>query len=100
MRSRYCAFSLHKVDYIIQTTHPNNPDYTNNTLSWRQSITSFCDQTDFDGLQVISCAQNSDKAKVTFLAKLSVAGQDVSFTEESDFIKEDGKWYYLRGTMK
>ena len=99
MRSRYSAFALQRADYIIQTTHSSNPDFITDTDAWRKSIENFCKQTLFENLQIIDSLQNGTTATVHFFAKLSVAASDASFSEISEFVKEDGRWYYVSGTI-
>jgi len=38
MRSRYSAFALCKIDYIIDTTHFNNPEFTQNRKRWQNDM--------------------------------------------------------------
>jgi len=87
MRSRYSAFALKKIDYIIATAKL--------FMGTRQDLQEFVDKTDFQGLEIIEAKANF----VTFRAKLLQAGQDVSFTEKSRFEKVDGRWLYDSGTI-
>ena len=91
MRSRYSAYALGKVSYIIETTHPNLP------VSSVEDIEAFCQQTQFENLEILDKEENAPFARVTFRATLSQRGQDVSFTEKSTFEKVQGKWLYLKG---
>lgn len=93
MRSRYSAYALGLAPYIIETTH---------TLSrpldldvWRSEIEAFCQKTDFIGLTIEEVKQDF----VTFTAKLTSEGVDVSFCEKSLFAKEGGKWVYVSGEI-
>ncbi len=86
MRSRYSAYSLGLVDYIIETTHPDLPVD-------RKSTEDFCKNTQFENLRILNATDDT----VTFHATLSQAGHDVSFTEQSTFAKIDGKWLYQKG---
>lgn len=97
MRSRYCAFALHFSDYIIKTTHQNNPDYTTNINKWKQSIEIFCQNTQFIDLKILGHTQNHNEAFVTFHAILEQNGVDVSFTEKSRFYKVANVWLYESG---
>lgn len=109
MRSRYAAFALGLTDYIIETTHPNNSEWTESTESWKVSIENFSRQTRFLGLKILETEEEStsklggddiSSATVTFLAKLARGDEDISFTEKSLFEKVDNKWKYLRGEIK
>lgn len=94
MRSRYSAYALHMVDYIINTTHPDNQDYNSNKALWKKEILIFSKTTTFSGLKILYFSESGDKAWVTFQASLSQNQQDISFTEKSLFLKLDGRWLY------
>jgi SEC-C motif-containing protein len=95
MRSRYCAYALGKIDYIIQTTHPDNPQIEKPIEVWKKRMQHFCDQTEFVGLQILSHEDGVETAYVTFRAGLIQNHQDASFTERSKFLKHEGRWKYF-----
>jgi SEC-C motif domain protein len=92
MRSRYSGYALKKIDYIIATTHPILQQHP--FAKWKQEIALFCDQTSFDGLDILEVIEGAEEGFVTFKAHLSQQGKDCSFTEKSRFEKKDGKWFY------
>ena len=92
MRSRYSAYALDLPNYIIETTHPESPLYEKNLGSWTTSIHQFSKTTLFEDLVI----ESSGDTHVTFFAKLTVAGNDVSFREHSLFEKLNGRLYYLK----
>lgn len=98
MRSRYSAYVLGDVSYIITTTHPKNFDYTEDKASWGISILQFSHKTTFEDLEILDFSEEGDEAFVTFSAKLSQDGQDTSFEEKSRFLKKDGRWLYHSAT--
>jgi SEC-C motif domain protein len=93
MRSRYSAFALGLSDYIMATTHPNNPDYTENKENWKKSILDFSQNTQFIGLKIDEFIDGDTEAFVTFEAKLDSG----ILKEKSRFLKEKGKWLYESG---
>ncbi|MFH0710367.1 MAG: YchJ family metal-binding protein [Pseudomonadota bacterium] len=95
MRSRYSAYSLSLADYILKTTHPNNPDYTDETALWKENILDFCDNTQFLGLKINEFIDGETVAYVTFDAILDSG----SLKEKSRFLKEDGRWLYEGGSF-
>jgi SEC-C motif domain protein len=95
MRSRYSAYSLNLADYILKTTHPNNPDSTVETSLWKQSILEFSHNTQFLGLKIGEFIDGETVAYVTFDAILDSG----SLKEKSRFLKEDGKWLYESGSF-
>jgi SEC-C motif-containing protein len=92
MRSRYSAYALANVPYIIATTHPNHPDAALPAVQRKQQIKNFCRNTQFKGLEIL----DSEGSTVTFRAVLIQQGRDASFTEKSDFSQVNGRWLYLR----
>lgn len=95
MRSRYSAYALELADYIMKTTHPENPDYTDDTAGWRESILQFCRSTPFTGLTITEFLGGENEAFVTFEAKLG----EYTMKEKSRFLKEGGRWLYESGTF-
>lgn len=95
MRSRYSAFALGLADYIMKTTHTDNPDYTEDTLGWKQSILDFSDNTRFVGLKITEFIDGENEAFVTFEAKLD----NGILKEKSRFLKVEGKWFYESGNF-
>jgi SEC-C motif-containing protein len=90
MRSRYSAFALDLLDYLLATWHastrptalePNPPG-----LRWL-------------GLEVR--AQHvlaPDRASVEFVARSKPAGRAQRLHELSRFVREEGRWFYVDGT--
>lgn len=99
MRSRYSAYVKNLPQYIISTTHTRNPDYFDNKADWILSIGEFSHSTEFKGLEIISHDEKGDKGRVIFIAYLQQNGVEGSFKESSEFIREGGKWLYLRGVQ-
>lgn len=93
MRSRYAAYALGDVAYIMRTTHPEGPHYRGNEAQWRQDIVAFCRATQFLALDVLSASGD----EVVFRAVLQQGGKDASFTERSTFARYQGGWMYLSG---
>lgn len=97
MRSRYAAYALCKPDYIIQTTHPANAQFSLDTVKWSEQIRDFCLNTEFRGLKIIDFQESPQTATVTFRAHLMQNGKDGSFTEKSYFEKVGERWLYHSG---
>jgi SEC-C motif-containing protein len=96
MKSRYSAYAAGLSDYIINTTHPDNPDFTPHTGPWRDAIQQFSRQTLFLGLKIIDYEEGEEEAYVTFVATLS-SGE---LKERSRFLKESGRWLYAEGVFE
>ena len=93
MKSRYSAYALGKSDYIIRTTHPDNADFSEDTKTWKRSIDLFCQETDFQKLEIFEWIDGEEEAFVTFKASLSSG----VLMEKSRFLKVSGQWLYVDG---
>ncbi len=94
MRSRYAAYALGKVGYIIKTTHPASPHFETDTAAWRRDLKRFCDSTTFASLTILATTTDGDSATVHFRAGLLQDGRDASFIENSRFLREGDSWLY------
>ncbi len=89
MRSRYSAFVGRLASYLEATWHSSS----------RPPLLDLSDSPNWLKLQVISSSVDQNKGQVHFRAFYK-DGNDVAFMEEqSDFVQEDGKWYYLNGRV-
>ena len=88
MRSRYCAFVLHRAAYLLATWH----------ASTRPAEVTPDDGTQWLGLEVRRHSEvDADHAQVEFVARYRVAGRGARIHELSRFVREAGRWYYLDG---
>lgn len=101
MRSRYSAYKLGLIDYLIATTDPEGPMWEDDHDEWAQQIRDFVRYTHFVGLTVHAFKPPSAEdpsatltAMVHFTAHLRRDGLDVSMTERSLFRRLDGRWLY------
>jgi len=96
MRSRYSAYTFGLSDYIIDTTHPDHPQFLKDRDVWKRDIDRFSKITTFEKLEIL----DSSDATVTFRAHLTQGGKDASFTEKSLFEKVNGRWLYKSGELE
>lgn len=91
MRSRYSAYVLGLEDYLQATWH----------ASTRPGSLDFSDaaKTKWLGLEIKRHVIIDDHhAQVEFIARYKVGGQSaVHLHEISDFVLEEGKWFYVSG---
>lgn len=99
MRSRYSAYALNNVDYIVRTTHPRHPAVSQNLNAWKEAILNFSLNIDFERLEILSVSEQNDKATVVFIAHLKQGEEDATFTERSYFAKVEGIWLYVNGDV-
>jgi len=95
MRSRYSAYALRLIDYLVETTH-----YDKLRPSYKTKLMATIHDTNWNGLEIVrtSLGQNSDKAgKVEFIASYIEDGEQRSMREHSRFKKYKNKWYYYDG---
>ncbi|MDM8529423.1 YchJ family metal-binding protein [Anaerolineales bacterium HSG24] len=103
MRSRYTAYIIGDMNYIIETTHPNGPLYRSDRVAWLTELRFFCQRTQFVRLDILDVTEeataedNSGQAWVTFRATLTQQKQDASFTERSLFKRHHNMWKYFSG---
>jgi len=100
MKSRYSAYVVKDVKYIINTTDVNNPDYTLNTQIWAEDIEEFCKNSDFRALEILDFIKYENISYVKFYVNLYINEKDNSFTEKSKFVKVDNKWLYVNGEFE
>jgi len=98
MRSRYAAYALGLVDYVMATTDPHGPQWVQDPAAWRRQIDAFRVTMRFRGLEILDAPEPTDDIGfVTFRAALERDGADVSYTERSRFTREGGRWRYHSG---
>ncbi len=96
MKSRYSAYAVGDVNYIIKTTHPSNSDYLEDTKLWKKQIKDFCNSVSFDNLEILEFIDGKNEAFVTFRATLS----GKFMVEKSRFLKINSSWLYIEGEFK
>jgi SEC-C motif-containing protein len=86
MRSRYSAYVLGLIDYLVATWHPSTApgDLELQPIKWL-------------GLEVRHAEQSGDAGVVEFVARCKVSGRAERMHELSRFVREQGRWYYIDG---
>jgi SEC-C motif-containing protein len=88
MRSRYSAFVLGDVPYLLATWHS----------SQRPAELTLETGGKWLGLEIKQHRVTSpDTAEVEFVARFRVGGKAVRQHERSRFVREDGRWFYVDG---
>jgi SEC-C motif-containing protein len=95
MRSRFAAYALGLVEYVLDTTHPAGAIWRPDRAAWAADVAAFCQETDFVGLRVLDVGERGEDATVTFEAQLRQRGRMAPFVERSAFRRLDGRWLYL-----
>ncbi len=98
MRSRFSAYALGKVDYLISTRSEAKRADEN-----REELVNYCKSVSCVGLKIVNKEQGGktdDAGIVTFQASLQANGRRSLHIETSSFAREQGKWVYVDGVVK
>jgi SEC-C motif-containing protein len=90
MRSRYCAFELQLINYLLQSWHS----------STRPAQLDLRDSPNWKSLHVLSASQQNDNGRVHFRARYQTGKEWGFLEEESDFVYEAGHWFYVAGKTR
>lgn len=86
MRSRYSAYVLKNEAYLKATWHPSTrptePVVEDDGGKWL-------------GLEVRKHVPAGERATVEFVARYKIGGRAHRLHEISNFVREDGRWYYV-----
>ena len=88
MRSRYSAYGLGLLNYLLATWHASTApgDLELPPVKWL-------------GLEVRHAQAAGDAGVVEFVARCKEGGRAQRLHETSRFVREDGRWYYIDGQM-
>ena len=95
MRSRYAAYVLKNVPYIVETTVPSQQALLN-----VQAIQAWAENTQWLGLQILKTETLSKlQSAVEFNAVFQGEEGEQSHHERSIFVKIDERWYFVDPTV-
>lgn len=95
MRSRYSAYFFRRVEYLVETTHPDTKD-----RDLKKQLEETIYDVNWSGLEIVGTAkgQKEDKiGKVEFIATYFVGDEQHELHELSRFKRFKGRWKYLDG---
>ncbi|HEY8085066.1 MAG TPA: YchJ family metal-binding protein [Methylophilaceae bacterium] len=88
MRSRYSAYKLGLQDYLLNTWH----------VSTRPQALDLSEPVNWLGLKVIGHSETDPlHAQVEFVARYKLHGRAYRLHELSQFVCEQGRWFYIDG---
>lgn len=89
MRSRYSAYVLGLIDYLLATWHPATApgELELPPLKWL-------------GLEVLLAQSTAQAGVVEFVARCRENGRAQRLHETSRFVREQGRWYYVDGIIE
>ncbi|MEQ1668284.1 MAG: YchJ family metal-binding protein [Sulfuriferula sp.] len=92
MRSRYSAYVLKDECYLLATWHASTCPASLNLAD---------DDTRWLGLKVLKHQYlDTHHAVVAFVARYKVAGKAYQLHETSQFMLENGRWFYVDGVLE
>jgi SEC-C motif-containing protein len=97
MRSRYSAFVVENIEYLIQTHHPKTRNQLNKT-----ELTEWAKSSDWKKLVILDTVKGRESDRegvVEFQAHYENKGEAFVHHERSHFVFEDGRWFYFDGVM-
>lgn len=95
MRSRFSAYALGKVDYLVETTAAAQRAELD-----REELAAYCKGIRCVGLKIVARERGGPPdldGTVKFHASLQVNGKRHLHIELSRFVREDGVWRYVDG---
>jgi SEC-C motif-containing protein len=98
MRSRFSAYALGKVDYLINTRSAAKRGEEN-----REELVQYCKSISCVGLKIVgkeNGGKEDEAGVVTFHASLQANGRRTLHIETSSFIRENGRWVYVDGIVR
>lgn len=87
MRSRFSGFALKLSDYVCASWHPDT----------RPSTLNLDNTPDWASLRILDSSQTGDTGQVHFQAIYRMHPGWGYLQEQSQFVRENGRWYYLQG---
>ena len=90
MRSRYSAYVLKDEAYLLASKH----------ASTRGERVDFKSNQKWLLLRVLATQTDGDQATVEFIARSLVDGRSHVQHELSEFVRENGRWYYVQGEAR
>ena len=97
MRSRYSAYVLGEVDYILGSLHPDHRQDVD-----REATETWSKKATWTGLEVVKAeggGAKDDLGVVEFIARFELNGAAQTHHEVAEFARSKGRWYYVDGKI-
>jgi SEC-C motif-containing protein len=95
MRSRYTAYVLGEIDYILNSLHPDHRQDVD-----RNATETWSKKADWKGLEIVGTeagGPSDEEGKVEFIARFELGGVPQVHHEMAQFSKQGGRWYFVDG---
>ena len=96
MRSRYSAFATQNVQYLVKTHHPSKRSFGE-----KAELKQSCQNTQWIRLKILGtqAGTTNDTQGVVEFEAVYQSTQMGQLHERSNFIKEQGAWFYMDGQI-
>ncbi|AEW85223.1 preprotein translocase subunit SecA [Flavobacterium columnare NBRC 100251 = ATCC 23463] len=91
MRSRYSAYCIHQVDYLLNTTHISTRKFYT-----KKDFLAWATQNNWLKLEVLEATEQNVEFKAYYIDSNL---QSHCHHEKSSFRKQGGIWYYVEGEI-
>lgn len=92
MRSRYTAFTQKNAAYLLATWHPSTRP---------SELDLSADDCKWLGLDIKATSTPTDSVgEVEFVARYKISGRAFRLHERSQFVREEGRWFYVKGEIE
>jgi SEC-C motif-containing protein len=95
MASRYVAYTVGAVDYLLDTNDPKTRSQTD-----RRATQEWSERATWRGLEIVSTERggpDDDEGQVEFIARYEMDGKEHRHHERSRFRRIDGRWFFSSG---
>jgi SEC-C motif-containing protein len=97
MRARYSAYVFAEMNFIFESTHPDQRQGYDHagTKEWAETA-------EWQGLEIISTHKGEagdSVGEVEFIARFTEKGVNREHHEAGQFKRQDGTWYFTEGKM-
>jgi len=95
MASRYVAYRVGAIDYLVESNDPKTRDQID-----RKAAEEWSERAKFHGLEIVNTAAggpDDDVGEVEFIARYTIKGAQHTHHERSQFRRIDGRWYFVSG---
>ncbi|SDU54899.1 YchJ family protein [Desulfobacula phenolica] len=96
MRSRYSAFCLNDMDYLMSTHHFSTQDSND-----REMLLKMFQKTQWLGLKILKTDMDPGCREIGYVefAAFYKTNEPGQIHEKSRFVRENGQWYYIDGIL-
>lgn len=92
MRSRYTAYTISDIHYLLKTTHPSQRKHYS-----PMDMEKWAKESKWQRLEIINATENTVEFKAYYLNR---AGEPKIHYEKSTFVFQNGEWLYMDGIYK